>query len=160
MLLYLVSGSGSGAGKTTLAEKLAGKSRVWSIASALRGDLQKIYPDYNWYAKDQAYKNTTMIRETGKSMRDTMVMYGQQKCEADACYWVNKLATSLEYFKHMPTQGPIAIDDLRKTCELHVLKERFPQAVHFHVVTDGAVLEPQYQNPSLLVLSDYLVEWK
>lgn len=162
MIIYLISGDGSEAGKTTFAEKLVGKSRVWSIASALRSELQRKYPKYNWYSKDQQVKDQLVIKEYGSgtfTMRQVMVEYGQKACEADPCHWVQRLADSLEIAKHMPTHGPLAVDDVRKVCELDLLKEMFPKAVHMHVTRAGAKKEPQYDNDSLWGRADYVVAW-
>ena len=162
MIIYLISGDGSESGKTTLAEKLVGKSRVWSIASGLRSELQRKYPQYNWYSKDQAVKDHLVIKEYGdgrKTMRQVMVEYGQAACQENPCYWVEKLAESLDIARHMPTQGALAIDDVRKVCELSLLKEMFPQAVHMHVVNPDAKREPQYDNIDLKHLANYVVDW-
>jgi hypothetical protein len=163
MVVYLVSGDGQKAGKTTLAEKLVGRRSVWSIAGSLRGELQRIYPAYNWYAKEQAYKDTQIVKEykNGKyTIRDVLVEYGQEKSQKDPVYWVLKMIDPLRQLRCMPGSPVVAIDDVRKVAELELLKAAFPQAVHFHVACSKAIKEPIFDNEKLLNLADYVVTWE
>lgn len=165
MVIYLISGSGSAAGKTTLAESLVGGSgshRVWSIAGPMRDELCKVYPDYRWHKKDQEYKEKTLVPEykRGYTVRDVLREYGQEKSRAYPTYWVERL---VDRIKHLPTGGYplLAIDDVRKVEELNYLKVKFPnEYVHFHVKTSTAVQEPLFDNRDLEAVADYVVSWE
>lgn len=162
MKVYLISGDGFGAGKSTLARKLG--DEVWSIAGALREDLKRQYPNYDWFNKDGDYKKSTRVREYGdgrKYLRDVMIEYGQAKCDIVPTYWVSQLADRLTSSMKIHSGARIfAIDDVRKMCELDLLKSRFHGLVtHFHLATESAGPEPQYENGFLREKADYLVKW-
>lgn len=160
MLVYLVSGTGRAAGKTTLANRIVGPSNVVSIAGAIRKELASKYPDYNWFAKEQEYKDKVTVKEHGnKSIRDVMVEYGQQKCVEDPCYWVRQLCNYLKSQQHCLGCSVVAIDDVRKRCELEMLKALYPRCVHFHVYNPQALEEPQYDNNYLHNVADYVTHW-
>jgi hypothetical protein len=160
MVIYLISGSGQGAGKTTLAENLAGKHCVWSIAGAMRQELKKLYPDYDWFNKSQEYKDKVVCDayKRGYTIREVLQEYGQEKSSAYPRYWVERLVDRIQ---HLPTgsYGMLAIDDVRKWEEMVYLKEKFPSCVHFHVKRQKAVQEPLFDNEKLEFAADYVVEW-
>lgn len=160
MRIIAISGDGIGAGKTTLAKKLS--SDVWSIASSLRGEVRQKYPGYDWYCKDQAYKDGTYVHEFGKNktVRDVLIEYGQQRCIESPAYWVDVLIEKLKATNQIASMGLLAIDDLRKLVELERLRAAFPgQIIHMHVHNPHAISEPQYDNVVLGELSDYLMQW-
>lgn len=161
MTIFLISGNGQGAGKTTLAKRLAGDRAVYSIAGILRQELKRLYPDYDWDNRTQAYKDNTLVTEYRAkdpfkvlSLRQVMVEYGQQKCVGDPTHWVKKLVAHLAI---QPALSVIAIDDVRKTCELEVLKRAFPNTYHFHVKWIGAIAEPIYEADALEAMADYVM---
>lgn len=163
MKLIIISGSGSGAGKTTLAHQLGGKtSTIWSLAGALRVELQKQYPDYDWFNTTQKYKETTIVNEykRGYSLREVMLEYGSERCKFDKNYWVARLVDRLSRAGSV-LSGPVAyVDDLRKVEELNFLKMKFNDLLHFHVENPDAKPEPMFDNPVLRNLADYVVSWK
>lgn len=153
--IYACSGDGNGAGKSTLAQKLVGKEGVISLAAIMRAELQKLYPQYDWFNKDQSYKENTKVTELeGKSVRQVLIEYGQSKCEADAWYWVRALA-----FKYKGCEGVLAIDDLRKLVEIDFLRGFFgpTNVVHFHVSFAEAKREALYDNDKLRAIADYVI---
>ncbi len=161
MRIFAISGSGIGAGKTTLARKVG--DQTWSLAGALRAELSRLYPLYDWENRSQSYKADTKIKECGKqSMRDVMVRHGQLRCEEDELYWVRKLADKLDgTLKLANGLKSIAIDDVRKLSEIGYLKERFPDMVtHLHVATKSSVYEPMFQNDELHAIADYIMVWE
>ena len=65
MKLIMISGDGQGAGKTFLALKMTdNKSQIFSIANLIRAQLQKKYPEYDWYNREPEYKMKTIVRTT------------------------------------------------------------------------------------------------
>lgn len=162
MKIIAVSGSGIGAGKTTLARKLS--REVWSLAGSMRAELQKIYPDYNWFNKDQDYKANTKIKEykNGQySMRGVLLEYGQEKCRVNDTYWVEKLSSTVKNLDRVASGiTTIAIDDLRKLCEISYLRENFSDVIHVHIDFPGAVSEKEFENEALKQCADYVVSRK
>ncbi len=159
--IHIWSGNGSGAGKTTAAGKTA--DQVYSIANAIRGELQRIYPRYDWYRKDQVYKDTTRVPEYGKgaTIRSVLTDYGQAKCDANPHYWVDILIKYLREADIVASgENTVAVDDIRKMCELEAFKIAFSGRVtHFHVNGVGAKEEKMFENDELAAVADYIVEW-
>lgn len=160
MKLILVSGDGIGAGKTTLASRLA--DQTWSLAGALREELTWLYPDYNWWDRTQVYKAETKVRECGgKTVRDVLIEHGQAQCAKDPLHYVRKLADKLAGGARLADGvRRIAVDDLRKVIELEYLREKFPDLLHYHVVNAAAGQEQHFQNDDLRARADYQIEWK
>lgn len=162
MHVFLISGDGNGAGKSTVAERLVGSVNVVSFARGIRHAAEMKYPGYNWHSKDPAYKNTTVVRElAGKTVRDVLVAIGEAACVEDPLYWARRLGDHLKRVEsniYMPVA--IAVDDLRKVCELDYLRDRYPALTHFHVVSPSAGAEPQYQNDELRGRADYVITWR
>lgn len=163
MKLYLFSGSGIGAGKSTTAKRLT--QEVWSLASGMREDLTRRYPTYNWYNKSQEYKDTTIIEEYGdgrRTMRDVLIEYGQSRCKNDPAYWAKELVTYLKRRRDMYDGITVfGVDDLRKMCELETIKEAFPGiVVHFHIDTARAKAEAEFENDQLAKVADYVLRWE
>ena len=163
MKIFLFSGSGNGSGKSSAARLLT--QDVWSLANAIRSDMQKRYPGYNWFNKSSDYKNATIIPEYGngkKTMRQVMVEVGQQPCLTNPTYWVDKLIDQLRGLNNIAGNGTVGIDDIRKVCELKAIRSAFPGAVtHFHVdnLTGTATIEPEFENEQLALLADYRLTW-
>lgn len=160
MRLIVVSGDGRGAGKTTLAHRLS--ANVRSIASALRSELARKLPNYDWFNPTQEYKDLITVTEdpwAGLSVREVLVNYGQMACAADPLYWVRRTADELGELalREHATGVTVAVDDLRKTVELAHLRARFPKLLHLHVHYEGAIPEPQYQAGELASLADHIV---
>lgn len=153
------SGNGSGAGKTTYAKRTT--DQVYSIASALRADLQKKYPNYDWYRTDQDYKDTTTVHELGMTVRKALTIYGQAAAADDPTIWVDKLIDHLkEAQKVVDGVLTLGVDDIRKMCELDAIKNAFPgKVVHVHILGVGAKEEPEFENQELMEIADYLIEW-
>lgn len=164
-MIYLISGDGRGAGKSTLARNLAGEENVYSLAGKIREELKTKYPQYDWHSKDQAVKDGTMISEWGSvSMREVMVRYGQAKCEEVPTYWVDRLTDLLELDGYSVFDTfPGAIDDIRKPLEAVAIRAwadmRQVPVLHIHVVNPLADDEP-FANGELRGMADYLVTWQ
>lgn len=159
MRIILVSGDGAGAGKTVAANKFS--TEVWSLASQIRAEVSKLYPAYDWWNRSQMYKNTTPVPEWSASatVRDVLFEYGQQKCDNDPEYWVRILANGVKQRALIyDAITNIAIDDVRKMCELHYLKSRFP-CIHVHVENPLAVIEPTFDAPQLKEAADYVIRF-
>jgi len=171
MKLFVVSGDGIGAGKSTFCKRMC--DETWSLAGALRQDLRRNFPAYDWFNKDQAYKNTD-FREVEKletllglniarrmTIRDVLILYGQVKCSNDPVYWVRELCSVLiPRVQLADGVDIIGIDDLRKVCELEYFKATFPRdLVHFHIISSQAIEEPEFENQKLKQLADYTLAW-
>ena len=90
--ILAISGDGIGAGKTTLANRLA-PGKVRSLAAAMRTELEALYPAYDWFNKTQEYKANTLVKEfDNKTVRQVLIEYGQTRCDKDSLYWVRKLS--------------------------------------------------------------------
>ena len=160
--IIAISGDGSAAGKTFAASVFA--QATFSIASGIRCELQRLYPGYQWSNREQSYKNTTLVKEYGggrHTVRGVLLEYGQSKCRTDPCHWVSllgdQIAHSLQIASGIRT---LAIDDIRKTCELDHLRQRFPDLlVHLHVASPTAVHEPEFDAETLKAKADYVVAW-
>ncbi len=161
-MIILISGSGQKAGKTTLANKLG--DEVFSLAGAIRQELQLLYPAYDWFNKSQDYKDNIIVKETAQTIRQCLYSHGQTRCDIDPTYWVRKLVAAL---KQRLTIGDgmktFCIDDVRKAVEWKYIREAFegsPQPLlHMHVVSLDATPEPEFENDLLEVCADYVVHW-
>jgi hypothetical protein len=158
--IIAISGDGAGAGKT-YAARLFGQN-TWTIADGMRTELQARYPDYNWFSREQEYKRSTLIRECdNKPMRRVLLEYGQSKCADNPCYWVERLCDSLDRSATIASgNNTIAIDDVRKVCEIDTLRLRFDYVTHIHVENPDAVHEPEFDAEQLKAMADYVVRWK
>ncbi len=141
-----------------MAERTA--DEVWSIAGLLRKDLCREYPYYDWYNKTQAYKDGTIVAETGKTVRQMLFEEGQKHSSADPAYWVRLLIADLNERLRI-ADGPknVAIDDVRKVEELAAIRDAFPNVIHVHVISPGAIEEPEFDNGALEALCEYTVRW-
>jgi len=161
MKILAISGDGTGAGKTYLANKLSPPETRLSLAAYLRADLSRAYPNYDWYNKTQAYKETTLVHETGKTVREMLTSYGASKRDLDSNYWVNYLLDNLYYIYNNSKDRNnliISIDDIRFMNEIEKLRSAFPSAtVHIHVISSKAKPEP-FDNDYLRDMADYIIQ--
>lgn len=160
MKLVLISGDGQGAGKTFLALKLTdNKTQIFSIANLIRAQLQKTYPEYDWYNKEPEYKMKTIIRQTKKSILQHMDEHGRGLKQKDPLVWARKMVDVLVYARDHEKHDTVVIDDLRFVDEYEHIKKALhsENIVHFHVCYDKAKPEPQYENEKLRQIADYLV---
>lgn len=162
MKIVLISGDGAGAGKT-YASRLFGQA-TWTLADGIRGELQQRYPGYNWYNRTQEYKNSVIVpewRDGYATVRQVLLEYGQEKCAVDPRYWVDRLIAKLKSHEEL-VQGvsTIAIDDIRKLCELEQFRLNFKDVVHIHIENPEATHEPEFDASSLKRVADYVVKWK
>lgn len=159
-MIYAISGDGNRAGKSTFAKKLTGN--VMSLAEGIRWELAERFPKYQWHNKDGHYKDTTIIKELdGVTLRQAMINLGQIRCKDDPTYWVDILVDRVFATYKGVTNRLIAVDDIRKLCELEKLRSSFGPAnvLHFHMTTEQAIAEPQYENDQLKALADYVITW-
>ena len=158
MKIILISGNGTGAGKTTLAHTVA--DQVLSLADIIRSGLVKKYPAYDWYRKDQEYKETTLVTETQKTVREMLVEEGQRRCKKNPAYWVQKLAEFIKADAFYKSQV-VAIDDIRKMIELQIMKEKFHGMVsHLHVIYKDAKSEQHLygkDDEALQAVANYVI---
>ena len=163
MKLFLFSGSGRGAGKSSASRKLA--DITISIADSMRKELSDLYPNYEWFNKRQDYKDNTRVLEYEdgtRMLRDVMVHYGQQQCKNNSTYWVDRAIQDVKSL--VVCEGldvTVAIDDLRKMCEIHAFRTNFPDLVHFHLDTppEYAIVELEFENDELAKVADYRMTW-
>lgn len=161
MRIIAISGDGQGAGKTFLSTKLAPEETRLSLATYLRLDLAEQYPKYDWYNKTQAYKDNTLVHETGKTVREMLMTYGASKRAIDYDYWVNYLLDGIYFiYNNTPERNKlvITIDDIRFLNEIEKLRSSFGTSVtHIHVISSKAKSEP-YDNDTLRDLADYIIQ--
>jgi hypothetical protein len=160
MIIVAISGDGMGAGKTYLANKICPEHRL-SLASYLRADLSRMYPNYDWYNKTQAYKDNTLVHETGKTIREMLMTYGKTRRDVDANYWINYLLDGIYYIYNNAKERNniiISIDDIRFVNEIERLRSSFPSSiVHMHVISSKAKSEP-FDNEALRDMADYIIQ--
>lgn len=172
--IIAISGSGIGSGKSTAASKLA--DEVWSLAGTLRDDLRRVFPGTDWYDKSQEYKARPFGGDVSKvaglqemlagkeslSNRDIMIAYGQAKCNEQPTYWARRLAEGLRSREQIADGvRTVAIDDLRKVCEIEYLRTMFgDRVIHLHIDTGSAIPEANYDNEQLRDLADYVLSWE
>lgn len=167
MQLILLSGSGHGAGKSTLARKLAGDN-VFSLADEIRRELATEYTDisqYDFWDKSQEGK-TKLVGDTGKTVRDLMIERGEgNRAKFSPDYWVDKLYDHV-LMAFAAAYGDIAcaVDDIRHNNEIKILRrlgDHYDITVtHLHICFENAVLEPVYDNDGLMNIADYVIHRK
>lgn len=160
MSILAISGDGIGAGKSTAAKALS-RGNVWSLAGALREEMQRDFPGYDWFNKGQDYKENTKVRELGVNVRTALIDRGQIRCNEDPAYWVRKLCDKVEATDKL-AGAPliIAIDDVRKVLEINYLRDRFGKSItHIHMINRDAIYEPQFENAALAEMADYHMGW-
>lgn len=161
MKIIFISGDGHGAGKTYLARKFTnGSHQIFSIANTIRFEISQIYKKYDWYNKSPHFKDHTIVKETGKTIREMLDSFGREKKAQKKLYWAIALANSLIYAKENDKLDTVVIDDLRFVDEMRYIKDRFSNdsSCHFHVINPHAAPEPHYENDRLKKLADYYVE--
>ena len=160
MKLILISGNGIGAGKTTLADQLS--DHRMSHATELRHMMCAEFPEVDWYDTTQEGKLRPINKPNGTTVREALIGYGQGKCAADQVVWARTLGDRLDE-DWVNTKfgvyliGTVAVDDLRKVCELEHLRSRFPDLVHVHLKYAAAIPEPQYDADELEALANYVI---
>lgn len=157
MVIFAISGSGIGAGKTTLAKKFG--HPVWSLAGGLRYELSRIYPNYDWENRTQEYKDKTIVKEAGKkTVRQVLIEHGQHVCATNPEHYVSILTERLK--GGLSPQPIVAIDDVRKVLEIEFLRSKFPnknEFTHLHIQWAGAIHEPEFENEQLAKIADYVI---
>jgi len=160
--IIAISGDGAGAGKTYAARVFG--NAVWTIADSIRVELQVLYPQYNWFDRTQRGKEALVgaYKDGSYSIRDVLTEYGQEKCAADAQYWIKRLVERLEHEQAAAggDLGTIAVDDVRKVCELNCLRASFRDVTHLHITNPTAVVEPLFEAEALKKCADYVVSWR
>lgn len=164
-MIYLISGNGRGAGKTTLATRMVGRDHVFSHADSLRMELHAKYPRLSWFALDQITKDEPQETLGGRSMRDILLKHGQDKCSIHgANHWAERLVTRLQtrFASLALDKCPVAVDDLRKITELDTLLSSLghDKIIHFHIMFPAAVAEPEFDGAELARRADYIVSRK
>lgn len=148
--LILISGSGIGAGKTTLAKSLGS---VVSLADGIRRELQKEYPTIRWFDKSQENKTRIVPGTDGKTVRDLLIDRGQSRKTEDNLYWCKELQQFLRY-----CMGTQAVDDVRMLQEVEFFKKHNKDVVHLHIDFDGAISEEGlFENEELKKIADYII---
>lgn len=164
MKVIAISGDGMGAGKTFLAKSVTQPELIISLADRIRHDLSWYYPNYDWYNKTQEYKDTKIVTETGKTIRNMLLTYGADKRAIDPDYWINSVICEINriYDEHTSnTVEPVfAIDDVRYLNEIDKLRSAFGKSLtHIHVSSNLAKEEP-FQNKELRAIATYIIKGK
>lgn len=151
MKLVLISGDGTGAGKTTLARKMS--TKIVSLADAIRMELTEEYPEVDFWDKSQAAKNKLVSEHL--TVRDLLKARGQERRNDDPDYWIKALATYIK--THAKADDVYAIDDIRFINEVSYFKKTFEEVTHVHVCDSRAVYEPEFDNNLLWSIADYTI---
>lgn len=162
--IITLSANGHGAGKTTLAEKLClgEESFIFSIADAVRMEMQEKYPHVDFFDKSPEGK-IKLVPETGSTVRQLLILHGQLMSAADPNYWIDKAIQEIDRIQRkyiLSNDRPITIvvDDMRKSVELAALRRHYgTRLLHLHLMYPGAVPEPHFDAPQLEKLADYIV---
>ncbi len=160
MKVIMISGDGQGAGRTFLALKMTdNKSQIFSIANLIRAELQKKFPEYDWYNREPEYKLKTMVRNTRKTVLQHLDEHGRGAKQKDPLIWARNMVDVLIYARDHEKHDTVVIDDLRFVDEYEYIKKTLhsEHIVHFHVCYDKAKPEPNYENERLRQIADYLV---
>ncbi|APJ02467.1 hypothetical protein [Silvanigrella aquatica] len=158
MRIIFISGDGHGAGKTYLSKKIAsGKHELFSIANMIRKDLLVKYPKYDWYNKNPRFKDSTIVKETGKTVHQMLDEKGDEEKTKNKIYWAKQLVDLIVYNRDHLNLDLAIIDDIRYVDEYEFIKRTFQQEhiTHFHVINPHAKPEPLYENDQLKDLADY-----
>lgn len=150
-VIWIVSGDGNGAGKTTRARELA--PVVFSFADAVRAECRRRYPDsqVNWFDKTAAGK--VQLVAPGKTVRDCLIEVGQSLSAEDPLIWARAMEVNI---RNCPNEV-CAIDDLRKEVELDYIRKVFShRLIHEHIIWKDAVVEPEFDNERLRILANRL----
>lgn len=156
MKLILISGDGIGAGKTTLAKKLA--PVTISLSNGIRIELNNEYPTLPWDSRSQEEKDQPRIELSGLTIRDLLIEKGQSRCYLEPEYWARRAGDRIQE-TFIEGSRIVSVDDIRKLMEIGYLRERFHQwnVTHFHVSFSGATHEPQFENQQLHDVADYVI---
>lgn len=160
MKLILISGDGQGAGKTFLARKMTdNQQQIFSIVNVIRAQLQKKYPQYDWFNKEPEYKSKTLVANTGKTILQHLDELGRGLKQKDPLIWAKKIEEILIYSRDHEKHETVVIDDIRFVDEYQYIKTSLhsENIVHFHVAHEKAKPEPAYENDKLRLLADYIV---
>lgn len=155
--ILLISGSGEGAGKTTLARKLT--PHVVSLASAVRTELRLRYPEVDWEDRTPAGKAVFIEKGAlaGHTVREVLLRHAEGRRAKAPLYWVDRTVARLRLMSEGVVQV-VAVDDLRRILELETIRNEFPgQVTHLHIEYAGAVAEPHFEAEALARLADYVV---
>lgn len=157
MKLILISGSGIGSGKTTFAHKVAGT--VLSLADTLREEVSALYPTVDFWDRSQTNK-ARIVGENGETVRDLMIMVGQQRRQKDPDYWVMKLIDKIQ--NDIFSGKTIAIDDIRYINEITCIHRflSYVKITHAHIQYFNAIGEPETDNNHLYDEADYIISRK
>ena len=152
--LILISGSGTGAGKTTLAKKL--KCTIATLADGMRESLKQQDPSIDWFNKDQEFKDS-FLQTYCCTVRDMLLEVSLKKIdEFGEDYWCEFLFSSI---LENIDDGPVAIDDVRKLIERSYFVDRLENVIHFHVQSSRSKYEA-FDNETLRDLADYVLTWE
>lgn len=160
MRIIAISGSGNQAGKTTFADKFMGPGVLrMSFADGVRVAARKLYPDYNWFSKDAAFKRRIIAGTKGLTARDILIEIGVGERLRDPDVWARDVVRRIEESDRLASGvTTVVIDDLRYINELEALAKA-GRLIHFHVVAEGSCEEPQYDNEALARWADYVTVW-
>lgn len=160
MKLIMISGDGQGAGKTFLARKMTdNQKQIFSIVNIIRSQLQRKYPQYDWYNKEPHYKTKTIVANTGKSILEHLDEFGRGLKQKEPLIWAKKLEEILIYARDHEKHETVVLDDIRFVDEYDYIKRALnsENILHFHVSFEKAKPEPLYENEKLRHLADYVV---
>lgn len=164
MRVIAISGDGAGAGKTYAAKAFTTSNgqAVWTMADGIRAELKHEYPTYDWFNRSQTYKNGVVVPEyrPGATVRTVLLEWGQTRCVGDPCYWVRDMVDRLKDHGKLLGTHTIAVDDVRKICELDYLRASFRDVLHLHVENPDAIYEPEFEAEDLKKRADYVIRWK
>ena len=157
-MIILISGSGIGAGKTTLAKILRDKHNgfILSFAYIAKEHLAAQFKNELFLSPRQEDKN---ILIDGVSVRQHIINYCVEKKKNDPAFFARNMVQLIHESTSKYTT--IIIDDMRYAVELHAIKKHFDyQGVrHIHVDNFLATPEPETDEKLLRNQADMIYRW-
>jgi hypothetical protein len=140
MRIILISANGIGAGKTYLADELLRGIRL-PLAAAVRHELSKEFPQYLYIINSTKQEDKLKELPNGKTVRQSLIELGQEKCKLDPVYWCKKWLSRLPEGQISSMTMNVLVDDVRKLAELNWFRNTFEDVTHVHLKYLGAVAE-------------------
>lgn len=153
--LIVISGNGTGAGKTTLARRLYVGAVLTALATGLREHVARLFPEdrhhiMGIYAEDKAH-----VLPDGRTVREALIEEGAAGRSYDKYVWCNAWSDRVKDVRHTED---ITVDDVRTVTELMYLRrwaaDHGRELLHLHLHHEGAAPEPF---DDLSAYADYLV---
>lgn len=154
MKVILISGNGTGAGKTYLTNNFLKGYRL-PLALSLRKEVASLYPDYREAILSPTQDAKRIQLPSGKTVREELISHGQMRCKKDSLYWCDKWERE-RALSGMGKGEVYIIDDIRKREEVYYFNLHHEILAHFHLKSREANAEKEFDD--LEKYATYIVE--